>query len=107
MRVLSVLGLWLMAQSPMMPPRDYSKEVLALRAEEAIAVQTATVAMQQYLKDHKEYGPLDRYYLGVTRDAPSFWRAIWFVNSSDARGGAVEFVLDAPGTKVLSITREE
>jgi hypothetical protein len=96
-----------MAQSPLMPPRDYSREVLALRAEEAVVVQTATVAMQQHIKDHKASGPLDQYYLSVSRHAPSFWRAIWFVNSADARGGAVEFVLDASGTKVLSVTHQE
>lgn len=108
MRVPGLLGLLLFMQAPPhLPPRDYSKEALNVRAEEAIALQTATTAMQRFIKDHPEVAPLDQFYVRLAREAPSIWRATWEVNNINARGGAVEFTLDASGTKVISIRRIE
>lgn len=90
-------------QQPHVPQRDYAAQTLVVRSEEAVAIQTATAAMLEYLKKHPKAGPLSRYYLRVEFRAPAVWEVSWELNDISARDGAIVFYLDTTGTKVTSI----
>lgn len=90
----------------LLPPRDYVNEVVALRGDEAIAIRTATVALEDYLAAKAPGQSIRDFYCTVQVQHPSAWRVEWALNDATARGG-IEVILDTTGTKVRSIRHVE
>lgn len=101
--LIGLAALAALAATPILPPRDYSVTVVAVTGDEAVALQTATFAMQRYIEKLPTRPLIGTYYATVERQAPSFWRVRWAINNSNARGGGVDISLDPTGTKVVTI----
>lgn len=101
--VAALVAVTAWAATPLLPPRDYKETVVAITGDEAVALQTATAAMQRHLEKAPGRPSISGYYATIEKQAPSFWRVVWALNDASARGGAVEISLDATGTKVVAI----
>jgi hypothetical protein len=88
---------------PLLPPRDYKETVVAITGDEAVALQTATAAMQRHLEKAPGRPSISNYYATIEKQAPSFWRVLWAPNDAAARGGAIDISLDVTGTKVVAL----
>lgn len=99
--LLVVIGFAGMA--PLLGPRDYAKQPLAIRGDEAIAIQTATTALGAYFAKQSLNRSVRDFYAIVEAAPPSAWRVEWAPNDVAARGGGVEIILDTTGTRVTSV----
>lgn len=90
------------AGPPLLPPRDYTKTVVAVTGDEAVVLKIATEAMQALIAKRASKLSLSRYYATIrTRD--SQWLVEWSLNDGDARGGGIDIVIDQASLRVVSI----
>jgi hypothetical protein len=103
--VLTAATAW--AVVPLLPPRDYKTTVVAVTGDEAVALQTATAAMQHHLEKLPGKPSISSYFATIEKQAPSFWLVAWSLNDTAARGGGVDITLETTGTKVVALKLAE
>lgn len=97
------------AGTPVLPARNYDKERVLVRGDEAVALTTATSEMRRQLKSKAPKESLTDYYAEISKaKAPSGgWTVTFFWNDAATRGGGTRIVLDSAGTRVLAIEAVE